>query len=94
MNRIALAGKIIARRLSRAGLMEGVLGFTGDIKENPKKMDVYANDVLSRYSSKVDLSVAWLPRKWKTIHIPENCPVGRYTCFMTRLTAPQTPILI
>lgn len=31
MNRIALAGKLIARRLSRAGLMEGVLGFTGAV---------------------------------------------------------------
>ena len=31
MNRIALAGKLIARRLSHAGLMEGVLGFTGEI---------------------------------------------------------------
>ena len=29
LNRIALAGKLIARRLSRAGLMEGALGFTG-----------------------------------------------------------------
>jgi len=38
MNRIALAGKIIARRLSRAGLMEGVLRFTGDINvQNPSK---------------------------------------------------------
>ena len=30
MNRIALAGKLIARHLSRAGLMESVLGFTGE----------------------------------------------------------------
>ena len=29
MNRIALAGKLISRRLSGAGLIEGVLGFTG-----------------------------------------------------------------
>ena len=48
MNRIALAGKLVARRLSRAGLMEGVLGFTGDVNvqgESVKKMDVYANEV-------------------------------------------------
>lgn len=31
MNRIALAGKLVARRMSRAGLMEGVLGFTGEV---------------------------------------------------------------
>jgi len=49
------------------------------VQEIRQKMDVYANDVLSRYSSKVDLSVAWLPRKWKPYYIPENCPVGRYT---------------
>lgn len=30
MNRIALAGKLISRRLSRAGLMANVLGFTGE----------------------------------------------------------------
>ena len=48
MNRIGLAAKLIARRLSRAGLMENVLGVTGDINvqgETVKKMDVYANDV-------------------------------------------------
>jgi len=28
MNRIALAAKLISRRLSRAGLVEGALGFT------------------------------------------------------------------
>ena len=48
MNRVALAGKLVARRLSRAGLVEGVLGFTGEVNvqgESVKKMDVYANDV-------------------------------------------------
>jgi len=38
-------------------------------------MDVYANDVLSRYSSKVDLSVAWLPRNGKPYPFRNN----RYT---------------
>ncbi|CCQ58030.1 Fructose-1,6-bisphosphatase, type I [Crocosphaera watsonii WH 0402] len=49
MNRIALAGKLISRRLSQAGLMADVLGFTGETNvqgESVKKMDVYANDVL------------------------------------------------
>ena len=48
MNRIALAGKLISRHLSRAGLVAGALGFTGDSNvqgESVKKMDVYANDV-------------------------------------------------
>ena len=41
MNRIALAGKLIARHLSRAGLVADTLGFTGrtnvqgeDVKKN------------------------------------------------------------
>ncbi|MGA1627059.1 MAG: class 1 fructose-bisphosphatase, partial [Prochlorothrix sp.] len=48
MNRIALAGKLISRRLSRAGLMENTLGFTGETNvqgESVKRMDLYANQV-------------------------------------------------
>ena len=48
MNRIGLAAKLIARRLSRAGLMEDALGFTGGVNvqgESVKKMDIYANEV-------------------------------------------------
>jgi len=48
MSRIALAGKLIARRLSKAGLMADVLGFTGETNvqgESVKKMDVFANNV-------------------------------------------------
>jgi len=38
MNRIALAGKIIARRLSRAGLMEGSSDLPETLmQENPSK---------------------------------------------------------
>ncbi|MGK7894011.1 MAG: class 1 fructose-bisphosphatase, partial [Xenococcus sp. (in: cyanobacteria)] len=46
MNRIALAAKLISRRLSKAGLMAGALGFTGETNvqgESVKKMDLYAN---------------------------------------------------
>lgn len=49
MNRIALAAKLINRHLSRAGLMEGVLGLTNSTNvhgESVKKMDIYANDVM------------------------------------------------
>ncbi|MEG4963919.1 class 1 fructose-bisphosphatase, partial [Microcoleus sp. K4-C2] len=48
MNRIGLAAKLIARRLSRAGLMADALGFTGAVNvqgESVKKMDIYANEV-------------------------------------------------
>ena len=83
MNRIALAGKIIARRLSRAGLIEGVLGFTGDINvqgESVKKMDVYANDVFISVFKQSGLVCRLASEEMeKPYYIPENCPVGRYT---------------
>jgi len=43
-----------------------------------QKMDVYANDVLSRYSSRWS-RLSRLPRNGKTILHSENCPIGRYT---------------
>lgn len=55
MNRIALAGKLVARRLSRAGLMEGVLGFTGEVNvqgESVKKWTSMPMTFLSQCSSK------------------------------------------
>ncbi len=83
MNRIALAGKLIARRLSRAGLMEGVLGFTEDINvqgESVKKMDVYANDVFISVFKQSGLVCRLASEEMeKPYYIPENCPIGRYT---------------
>ena len=83
MNRIALAGKLIARRLSRAGLMEGVLGFTGDINvqgESVKKMDVYANDVFISVFKQSGLVCRLASEEMeKPYYIPENCPIGHYT---------------
>ena len=83
MNRIALAGKLIARRFSRAGLMEGVLGFTGDVNvqgESVKKMDVYANDVFISVFKQSGLVCRLASEEMeKPYYIPENCPIGRYT---------------
>jgi fructose-1,6-bisphosphatase I len=83
MNRIALAGKLIARRLSRAGLMEGVLGFTGGVNvqgETVKKMDVYANDVFISVFKQSGLVCRLASEEMdEPYYIPENCPVGRYT---------------
>lgn len=83
MNRIALAGKIIARRLSRAGLLEGVLGFTGDINvqgESVKKMDVYSNDVFISVFKQSGLVCRLASEEMENpYYIPENCPLGRYT---------------
>ncbi|MBW4481940.1 MAG: class 1 fructose-bisphosphatase [Tildeniella torsiva UHER 1998/13D] len=83
MNRIALAGKIIARHLSRAGLMESALGFTGDINvqgEAVKKMDIYANDVFISVFKQSGLVCRLASEEMDTpYYIPENCPIGRYT---------------
>jgi fructose-1,6-bisphosphatase I len=83
MNRIALAGKLIARHLSHAGLMEGVLGFTGETNvqgESVKKMDVYANDVFIAVFKQSGLVCRLASEEMENpYYIPENCPIGRYT---------------
>ncbi|MBD1823410.1 class 1 fructose-bisphosphatase [Cyanobacteria bacterium FACHB-DQ100] len=83
MTRIALAGKLIARRLSRAGLMEGVLGFTGDTNvqgESVKRMDVYANEVFISVFKQSGLVCRLASEEMEQpYYIPENCPIGRYT---------------
>ncbi len=83
MNRIALAGKLIARRMSHAGLMAGALGFTGEVNvqgESVKKMDVYANDVFIAVFKQSGLVCRLASEEMENpYYIPENCPIGRYT---------------
>lgn len=83
MNRIALAAKLISRRLSRAGLMADALGFTGEINvqgESVKKMDVYANEVFISVFKQSGLVCRLASEEMdKPYYIPENCPIGRYT---------------
>ncbi|MEO0538149.1 MAG: class 1 fructose-bisphosphatase [Cyanobacteria bacterium P01_A01_bin.123] len=83
MNRIALAGKLIARRLTRAGLVEDALGFTGRTNvqgESVKKMDVYANDVFISVFKQSGLVCRLASEEMEDpYYIPENCPIGRYT---------------
>lgn len=83
MTRIALAGKLIARRLSRAGLMEGVLGFTGETNvqgESVKRMDIYANEVFISVFKQSGLVCRLASEEMdEPYYIPENCPLGRYT---------------
>ncbi|NEO53479.1 MAG: class 1 fructose-bisphosphatase [Okeania sp. SIO3B5] len=83
MNRIALAGKLIARRLTRAGLVEDALGFTGSVNvqgESVKKMDIYANDVFISVFKQSGLVCRLASEEMeKPYYIPENCPIGRYT---------------
>jgi fructose-1,6-bisphosphatase I len=83
MNRIALAAKIISRRLSRADLVEGALGFTGNVNvqgESVKKMDAYANDVFISVFKQSGLVCRLASEEMeKPYYIPENCPIGRYS---------------
>ena len=82
MNRIALAAKLIARRLTRAGLVEDALGFTGRTNvqgESVKKMDVYANQVfISAFKESGLVCQLASEEMEKPYYIPENCPIGRY----------------
>ena len=83
MNRIALAGKLISRRLSRAGLMANTLGFTGETNvqgESVKKMDIFANEVFISVFKQSGLVCRLASEEMeKPYCIPENCPIGRYT---------------
>lgn len=83
MNRIALAGKLIARRLTRADLVEDALGFTGRTNvqgESVKKMDIYANEVFISVFQQSGLVCRLASEEMENpYYIPENCPIGRYT---------------
>ena len=83
MSRIALAAKLVSRRLSQAGLMAGSLGFTGETNvqgESVKKMDIYANDVFISVFKQSGLVCRLASEEMeKPYYIPENCPIGRYT---------------
>lgn len=83
MNRIGLAGKLIARRLSQAGLVDDALGFTGAVNvqgESVQKMDVYANSVFISVFKQSGLVCRLASEEMENpFYIPENCPIGRYT---------------
>ncbi|MEI6426895.1 MAG: class 1 fructose-bisphosphatase [Pseudanabaena sp. ELA607] len=81
--RIGLAGKMIGRRLSCAGLLENTLGMTGETNvqgEAVKNMDRYANMVFIRAFEQSGLVCRLASEEMeKPYYIPENCPIGRYT---------------
>ncbi|MGB3516008.1 MAG: class 1 fructose-bisphosphatase [Elainellaceae cyanobacterium] len=83
MNRIALAAKLVARRLNRSGLVEDALGFTGRTNvqgEEVKRMDVDANQVFISAFEQSGLVCRLASEEMENpYYIPENCPIGRYT---------------
>jgi fructose-1,6-bisphosphatase I len=83
MGRIALAGKLIARRLSQAGLMAGALGFTGETNvqgEAVQQMDAYANEVFITVFRQSGLVCRLASEEMAEPYlIQENCPLSRYS---------------
>lgn len=83
MNRIAFAAKLVSRRLTRAGLVEDAMGFTGrqNIQgESVKKMDQYANDVFITVFQQSGLVCRLVSEEMDNIHyLPESCSISRYT---------------
>jgi fructose-1,6-bisphosphatase I len=82
LGRIALAGKMISRHLSRAGLIAGTLGVTGEVNvqgESVQKMDQFANQVFIRAFEQSGLVCRLASEEMaEPYYIPENCPIGRY----------------
>lgn len=81
MNRIALAGKLIARRLSQSGLVENTLGVTGSVNvqgEVQQKMDDYANQAFIRVLEQTGLVCRLVSEEMKApARLPENCSLSR-----------------
>lgn len=78
---IALAGKIIAREMARAGLV-GTLGSTGEInvqREEQMKLDVFANQTIIRMNSFTGRLAAMASEERKdVIGIPRGYGTGKY----------------
>lgn len=78
---IALAGKIIAREMTRAGLVD-ILGSAGEMNvqgEEQMKLDVFADQVIIRMNSfSGRLAVMASEERRTLIHIPEGYETGKY----------------
>jgi len=78
---IALAGKIIARETTRAGLVE-ILGSAGEMNvqgEEQMKLDVFADEVIIRMNSFTGrLAVMASEERRNVVHIPDGYPTGKY----------------
>ncbi len=78
---IALAGKIIAREMTRAGLV-GILGSTGEFnvqREEQMKLDVFANQVIIRMNSFTGrLAAMASEERQDVIGIPSGYGTGKY----------------
>lgn len=78
---IALAGKIIARETTRAGLVD-ILGTAGRVNvqgEQQMKLDVFADEVIIRMNSFTGRLALMASEERRTpVHIPEGYEPGKY----------------
>ena len=81
MSRVALAGKMIGRRLSQAGLLEDALGMTGTVNiqgEVQQQMDDYANRAFIHVLEQTGLVCRIVSEEMSTpARLPENCALSR-----------------
>ena len=81
LGHIGLAGKLVARDLRRAGLID-ILGVTGETNvqgEAVKKLDTLANDNLIKVFQHSGLVCAIGSEEMeKPLYLPDNLPRGRY----------------
>jgi fructose-1,6-bisphosphatase I len=86
---ISLAARVISRELSRAGLIEEALGFTGDINvqgEEVRKMDEYANETFIRAFRDTGLICVLVSEELEgPEHLLQTCPVGGYALLIDPL---------
>lgn len=85
LNQIAMAGKLLARELSRASLV-GQLGTTGGVNvqgEVVKKLDVWGNDVVVGALEASGVVCTMVSEEMdEPLHLAERCAEGKYVvCF-------------
>lgn len=82
LTRVALAGKMIGRRLSQAGLLENALGVTGSVNiqgEVQQQMDDYANRAFVHVLEQTGLVCRIVSEEMRApARLPENCSLSRF----------------
>jgi fructose-1,6-bisphosphatase I len=82
LGELALAAKVISREVNRAGVLEEVLGLTGQVNvqgEEVQKLDHYANETLVRVLGRSGHVAALASEEVaEPIALPEDAPRGRY----------------
>jgi fructose-1,6-bisphosphatase I len=82
MVQISLAAKLISRELAQAGLVENVLGFTGETNvqgEAVRHLDQYANETFIRVFKNTNLVCLLVSEELEDpLPLSNQCPIGSY----------------